>query len=143
MKKENNEQQKFEFLLKIDNNIICQRYFNVKNFNPKTVRSVEFYWFVQEIYEAIEVTLKEKTTDIITEYFTEDMSKSTEEEENFTITINKGETNLMTRIFPANLYPPRVRYSVDVRPQISYFLNGLSDVLSLREITHKYLDKVL
>ena len=143
MKKENNEQQKFEFLLKIDNNIICQRYFNVKNFNPKTVRSVEFYWFVQEIYEAIEVTLKEKTTDIITEFFTEDMSKFPEENENFTITINKGETNLMTRIFPANLYPPRVRYSVDVRPQISYFLNGLSDVLSLREITHKYLDKVL
>tara|TARA_R110000824_G_scaffold399971_1_gene606485 strand:- start:397 stop:828 length:432 start_codon:yes stop_codon:yes gene_type:complete len=143
MKKENNEQQKFEFLLKIDNNIICQRYFNVKNFNPKAVRSVEFYWFVQEIYEAIEVTLKEKTTDIITEFFTEDMSKFPEEKENFTITINKGETNLMTRIFPANLYPPRVRYSVDVRPQISYFLNGLSDVLSLREITHKYLDKVL
>ena len=143
MKKENNEQQKFEFLLKIDNNIICQRYFNVKNFNPKAVRSVEFYWFVQEIYEAIEVTLKEKTTDIITEFFTEDMSKFPEEKENFTITINKGETNLMTRIFPANLYPPRVRYSVDVRPQISYFLNGLSDVLSLREITHKYLEKVL
>ena len=48
MKKENKDQQKFEFLLKIDNNIICQRYFNVKNFNPKAVKSMDFYWFVKE-----------------------------------------------------------------------------------------------
>ena len=32
--------KKFEFLLKINGNIICQRYFAVKNFNPKTVWSV-------------------------------------------------------------------------------------------------------
>jgi|5_EtaG_2_1085323.scaffolds.fasta_scaffold00061_42 hypothetical protein len=143
MKKENKDQQKFEFLLKIDNNIICQRYFNVKNFNPKAVKSMDFYWFVKEIYHTIEDRLKEKTTDIITEFFTDDVSKFPEEKENFTITINKGDTKLMTRIFPANLYPPRVRYSVDVRPQISYFLNGLSDVLSQKKITGKYLDKVL
>ena len=143
MKKEYKEQQKFEFLLKINDNIICQRYFNVKNFNPKAIRSMEFYWFVEEIYQMMEVTLKEKTTDIITEFFTEDMSKFPLEKENFTITINKGETKLMERIFSATLYPPKVRYSVDIRPQISYFLNGLSDVLSLKRITDKHLDKVL
>ena len=143
MKKEYKEHQKFEFLLKINNNIICQRYFNVKNFNPQTLRSEEFYDFVQEIYYIIEKGLKEKTTDIITEFFTEDMSKFPEEKENFTITINKGETKLMERMFSANLYPPKVRYSVDIRPQISYFLNGLSDVLSLKKITTNYLDKIL
>ena len=32
--------KKFEFILRINGNIICQRYFAVKNFNPKTVWSL-------------------------------------------------------------------------------------------------------
>lgn len=30
------EEQRFEFLLYINNNIICQRYFNIKDFNEET-----------------------------------------------------------------------------------------------------------
>jgi hypothetical protein len=31
---------KFEFILKIKGNIICQRYFNVRDYNPKSVDRV-------------------------------------------------------------------------------------------------------
>ena len=34
---------KFEFLLTIDDNIICQRYFNVRNYNPKTRDSIDVH----------------------------------------------------------------------------------------------------
>jgi hypothetical protein len=46
--------QKFEFLLKINNNIICQRYFNVKDYNPKARRSMDMHEYVKNICSEIE-----------------------------------------------------------------------------------------
>ena len=65
---ERKENQKFEFLLTLNNNIICQRYFNVRNFNHKSIRSLDLYYTVDDIVNTIIDTLKEKTTDIITEF---------------------------------------------------------------------------
>jgi hypothetical protein len=39
----------FEFLLKINNNIICQRYFNIKNYNPDCRESLEIKEMMDEI----------------------------------------------------------------------------------------------
>ena len=102
------EKEKFEFVLSINDNIICQRFFTVRNHNPKT-----------------------------------DVSKLQEENEIFTIMIKKGNHVIMERTFSADLYPPRVRYSVDIRPQISYILRELTDVLSLKNPETYYLDKQL
>ena len=55
------EKEKFEFLLKIEDNIICQRFFTVKNHNPKTTRSIELYWSVEEIKDLIKKYLVLKT----------------------------------------------------------------------------------
>lgn len=35
------EEQRFEFVLYINNNIICQRYFNIRDFNESSVNSLE------------------------------------------------------------------------------------------------------
>jgi len=35
------EQHPFEFILKINGNIICQRFFNIHNYNPDVLRSLE------------------------------------------------------------------------------------------------------
>ena len=44
------EKEKFEFLLSINDNIICQRFFTVKNHNPKQpVNSVDLYESVKYI----------------------------------------------------------------------------------------------
>ena len=137
------EKEKFEFLLKIEDNIICQRFFTVKNHNPKTTHSMELYWSVEEIKDLIKKYLVLKTVYFLDEFYKEDMSKLQGQEENFTITINKGNHTLMERIFPANHFPPRIRYSVDIRPQISYILRELTDVLSDRKPTCYYLDKKL
>ena len=140
---ERKENQKFEFLLTLNNNIICQRYFNVRNFNHKSIRSLDLYYTIDDTVNTIIDTLKEKTTDIITEFFTEEVSKSTQEKEYFTITIKIENTNIIQYIFPADLYPPRVKYSVDIRPQISYFLREITDTLSRKKLITKYLDKEL
>ena len=137
------EKEKFEFVLSINDNIICQRFFTVKNHNPKTVSSIELYETVEYIKEIINKKLILKTIDIIDEFFKEDMSKLQEESNNFTITIKKGNYVIMERIFSADLYPPKVRFSVDIRPQISYILRELTDVLSDRKPYCYYLDKQL
>jgi|TARA_R110000744_G_C18871625_1_gene505395 hypothetical protein len=137
------EKEKFEFLLSINDNIICQRYFTVRNHSPKTIKSVDLYDTVLDIKEAISNKLILKTIDVIDEFFKEDVSKLQVEPENFTITIKKGNLIIMERTFSADLYPPRVRYSVDIRPQISFILRELTDVLSLSNPDLYYLDKQL
>ena len=104
------EKEKFEFLLSISDNIICQRYFTVRNYNPKSTKSLDLYETVFDIKEVISKQLLLKTIDVIDEFFKEDVSKLQEESENFTITIKKGNQVIMERIFSADLYPPRVRY---------------------------------
>jgi hypothetical protein len=137
------EKEKFEFVLSINDNIICQRFFTVKNHNPKTVKSLDLYYTVRDIKDIINQKLILKTIDIVDEFFKEDMSKLQEETNSFTITIKKGSRVIMERIFSADLYPPKVRFSVDIRPQISYILRELTDVLSDRNPDSYYLDKQL
>ena len=71
------------------------------------------------------------------------MSKLHEEKDYFTISVKKGNHLIMERVFPADIYPPKVKFSVDIRPQISYILRELTDVLSLRKVDTYYLDKQL
>ena len=47
------EKEKFEFVLSINENIICQRFFTVKNHNPKTVKSLDLYYTVRDIKDII------------------------------------------------------------------------------------------
>ena len=137
------EKEKFEFILSIEDNIICQRFFTVKNHNINTLNSIEVYECVEKIKDLINKQLLLKTVDVIDEFFKEDVSKLHEQKENFTITIKKGSRLIMTRIFPADVYPPKVRFSVDIRPQISYILKELTDVLSDKNPDCYYLDKQL
>jgi hypothetical protein len=137
------EKEKFEFVLSINDNIICQRFFTVRDHNPKTTRSVDLYESVLDVKNVINQQLLLKTIDVIDEFFKEDVSKLQEENEIFTIMIKKGNHVIMERTFSADLYPPRVRYSVDIRPQISYILRELTDVLSLKNPETYYLDKQL
>ena len=45
----NQEITKFEFLLSLDGHIICQRFFNVKDHNPQSRRSIDMHEYIKEI----------------------------------------------------------------------------------------------
>jgi hypothetical protein len=69
----NQEVTKFEFLLTLEGNIICQRFFNVREHNPKSRRSMDLHYYVKNICDDIGVDLKTKTLDYLHEnrdYFT-------------------------------------------------------------------------
>jgi hypothetical protein len=52
---------KMEFLLTLNDNIVVQRFFNVRGYNPKAKNSLELYDFVKRLKESLEYNLKMKT----------------------------------------------------------------------------------
>tara|TARA_R100001163_G_C5008854_1_gene155455 strand:+ start:73 stop:522 length:450 start_codon:yes stop_codon:yes gene_type:complete len=132
--------QKCEFVLKLGNNIVCQRFFSVRNFNEKAINSLDLHYAVKNIVSDIVDGLKLKTLYLLESNYRENALDVSPEEEYFTITLKKGNKVIYDTITPADIYPPKVRYTVDIRPQISYILRELTEVLSQRKVTTNYQD---
>lgn len=56
-----NYKERFEFELTVGENIICQRYFRINNFNPKSLRSYEISEAIRRCVTTIDNDLKMKT----------------------------------------------------------------------------------
>jgi len=142
----NQDATKFEFLLKLENNIVIQRFFNVNNHNPTSKTSMDLYECVTDICEEIAEDLKNKTLDVmnISDDFVTPEERAEEiknyKEENFILEIKQGDWVFISRIFPAHIYHPKVRYTVDVRPKVRKILGDLTNVLSETELTKTYLN---
>jgi hypothetical protein len=136
---------KFEFLLTLEGNIICQRYFNVKDHNPQARRSLNLHYYVKNICEEISEDLKIKSSNFLCEnqnFITnsevvEDVSD--DKKEHFLFEIRLGDDVFISRIFPAYYYHPKVRYTVDIRPYLKSYLSNLTDILSTDELETSYL----
>ena len=63
----NQDVTKFEFLLTLEGNIICQRFFNVREHNPQARRSMDIHDYVKEISDEIFDGLRIKTSDYLYE----------------------------------------------------------------------------
>jgi hypothetical protein len=63
----------------------------------------------------------------------------TDESENFNLYVKVGEQTICHRNFDGKLYPPKVRYTVDVRPFLKDVLRELTDIFSSQKLSFKYL----
>jgi len=139
------ELTKFEFLLSLEGNIICQRYFNVKNHNPKSKRSLNIHNYVKNISEEISEDLKIKSSDFLCENQNfllnyDDVEEVTDDKkEYFLLEIKQDDNVFIQRIFPAYYYHPKVRYTVDIRPRLKNILSNLTDILSSETLETTYL----
>jgi hypothetical protein len=64
----------------------------------------------------------------------------TEEPEYFNIYVKLGDTTICHRRLDGKMYPPKVRYTVDVRPFLKELLRELTDIFSAKKLTHEYLE---
>jgi hypothetical protein len=145
-----NDVTKVEFLLTLNENIIVQRFLNVKNINPNVKKSYELYESVKYFAEELSWFLKTKAVQYLTENQTTitmdpDVmnTSSTDGAEHFNIYIKIADQLVSHRIIDGKLYPPKVRYTVDVRPFIKDYLKELTSVLVSPNLTHEYLEKNL
>ena len=138
---------KMEFLLTLNDNIVVQRFFNVRGFNPKAKNSVDLYEYIKALKEELQYYLKMKTVVYMMdnrsaiEENPEIMETSyTEGPEFFNIYVKVGDTTICHRQLNGKMYPPKVRYTVDVRPFLKELLKELTDIFSTKKLTHQYLE---
>jgi len=140
--------KKFEFLLKINGNIICQRFFNVKYPNLEAIKSMDIYWSTKRCIGMIEKDLKNKSEDFLWNnyrpYDTSDPIKRVDDKgDEFTFEIMVDGRVVMSENFSGTPYPQRVRYSVDIRKIIPEIIEELQELFSEENLTVEFCGTVL
>jgi hypothetical protein len=136
---------KFEFLLSLEGHIVCQRFFNVRDHVDQSRRSLDLHYYIKNICEDFMEDLKIKSSNYLCEnqnyiLHSEVVDESAiPEKEHFLMEIKLGEDVFIQRLFPAYLYHPKARYTVDIRPRLKRILSDLTDILSSEELETSYL----
>jgi hypothetical protein len=136
---------KVEFLLMCNDNIVVQRFFNVKGFNKNAHKSEEFYDYIRMFCNSLQNDLKMRSVIYMLENQYEIMENPevlntsiTEGEENFNLYIKVDNMTICQRSFDAKVYPPKVRYTVDLRPKLKTILSELTDIFSEKKFNYFY-----
>ena len=136
---------KFEFLLSLEGHIVCQRFFNVRDHVDQSRRSMDLHYYIKNICEDFMEDLKIKSSNYLCEnqnyiLHSEVVDESAiPEKEHFLMEIKLGEDVFIQRLYPAYLYHPKARYTVDIRPRLKRILSDLTDILSSEELETSYL----
>ena len=136
---------KLEFLMMVNDNIIVQRFFNVKDYNPSARNSIDFHEFMNELVESLNYQLKMKSVTYLLENQYDVIhnpgmlnTSFIDGPEYFNIYLKQGDKLLCYRKFDAKIYPPKVRYTVDLRPRLKNILSELTDIFSGRKFNYFY-----
>jgi len=145
--KEQNESTKLEFLMMVNDNIIVQRFFNVKDFNPRAKTSVELYDLIKDFKHDLVYQLKMKTVTYMLDNMYEIVNNPAvmdtsfiEGPEYFNVFIKQGDVTICHRQIDAKIYPPKIRYTVDVRPHLKNLLLSLTDIFSSKNLSFEYAE---
>ena len=139
------EVTKVEFLLMCNDNIVVQRFFNVKGFNKNAHKSEEFYDYIKSFCNGLQYDLKMRSVIYMLENQYEIMENPevlntsiTEGDEIFNLYIKVDNMTICQRSFDAKVYPPKVRYTVDLRPKLKTILSELTDIFSDKKFNYFY-----
>lgn len=106
---------------------------------------MDLHYEVKNICEKISEDLKIKSSNFLVEnqdifFNTEYVEDPNERDEQyFLLQIKHLDDVFIERIFAAHYYPPKVRYTVDIRPMLKRVLNDLTEILSLKRPDMTYL----
>ena len=152
------EEQRFEFVLYINKHIICQRYFSIRDYNETALKSLEIKELMDRLVGVNNVgamgiipnQLKNKAVDYLWKFYnpygvqTEVVAKNNfEKEDTFDFEIKVDKEVVAQRSFSGNLFPPQVRYQVDIKELIPSIISEIKDTLSRKKYTTKYANVVL
>ena len=142
----NQDSTKLELLMTVNDNFIVQRFFNVRDYNKNAKSSYELYSYMKYFSETLTTDLKYKTMDYLSENMYQIMNNpmiletsNTEGPEHINIYLKKDGVTTCHRIVDAKLFPPKIRYTVDVRPHLKSVLYDLTDIFSSQDLNYEYL----
>jgi len=146
------EEQRFEFILYINDHIICQRYFNIRDFNEDSINSLEIKNLIDNIagmnngswgdLGIIPKHLKNKTIDYLWDNFNpyyiqpeDGVKNSIDKLDNFQFEIKVDKNTVAKTEFSGNNFPPKVRYAVDIKEIIPSIMAEIRAFLSQKNYT--------
>jgi hypothetical protein len=147
MEKNKIEEQRFEFLLRINGHIICQRYFHIKGYNEKALKSIELKDMVNNCVAIIEKDMDKKTREYIWKYYNPYVEQKEEDIErrnifskidNFQFEVRIDKKTVIKEGFNGNYYPPKVRYQVDIKDIIHDIIGTIRYYLTRKEYQNFY-----
>ena len=137
---------KLEFLMMVNDNIIVQRYFNVRDYNPDARNSVDFKEYMDDLIHNLNYQLKMKAVSYLLENQYDITNNPNllntsyvDGPEYFNIYLKQGDKLLCHRRFDAKIYPPKIRYTVDIRQTIKGILSELTSLFSAKHLSFDYL----
>lgn len=139
--------QKFEFVLRINNNIICQRYFSVDNYNKDVLKSSELKTLMDSVAGMnngdfgscgiIPKFLKDKSVNYLWDRFDpysevrreEDAAEKNifKNEDVFTFELKFDKNVVAKSTFSGNWFPTMVRYQVNIKPIIPNIIEEITE----------------
>jgi hypothetical protein len=152
------EEQRFEFVLYINKHIVCQRYFNIRDYNEKSPRSLEIKDLMDRLVGMNNVgglglipnRLKNKSVEYLWKNYNPYYQQKPEIGKNifdkldtFDFEIKVDKVIVAQSTFSGNFFPPQVRYQVDIKEIIPDIISEIKDVLSAKKYTTKFADVVL
>jgi hypothetical protein len=136
---------KLEFLLMCNDNIVVQRFFNVRGFNKTASKSENLHNYITDVCNELKYDLKMRSVVYMLENKYEILENAevlntsiTDGPENFNLIIRVGDMTICHRQFDAKVYPPKVRYTVDLRPKLKTVLSKLTDIFSSKNLIYFY-----
>lgn len=131
----------------LNDNIVVQRYFNVRGYNPKARKSIDVVEFINEFGNKLMKDLKARTNMYMLDHYNQIVldpaildTSNTDGPETFHIKIRLGDETICHKIIDAKLYPPKIRYTVDIRPQLKSLLRGLTEIFSSEDLSYDYME---
>jgi len=146
------EEQRFEFILYINDHIICQRYFNIRDYNEDSIQSLEIKELMENIcgmsngpigeLGIIPKFLKNKSVDYIWNNYNpyniqpdQGTKNIYEKADNFQFEIKIDKKMVAKAQFTGNVFPPKVRYAVDIKEIIPSIMSEIRHFLSQKNYT--------
>jgi hypothetical protein len=134
----------YEFLFKINENIIVQRFFTVGNYNPESIYSLELKDAVDDCIGIIQDELKNRTLDFMDEfkyYFADDPNfDRNDSPDKYLFQVRVNGKIVIERYWDATIYPAKIRYDVNIKRHIARIISIIQSILSMpsRKLTTKF-----
>lgn len=149
------EDQRFEFILYINKNIVCQRFFSIRDFNEDSAYSIDLKYLMDRIVGMgndnrttmgmIPSFLKKKSMEYLWKYYrpyedpkADGYRNIFEKEDTFDFEIRVDKSPIAQSTFSGNFFPQHVRYHVDIKELIPNIIYDIKDTLSKKKYVHKY-----
>ena len=142
-----NDVIKMEFLITLNDNIVIQRYFNVRGYNPTAKSSLDVSMYLKDFVEVFQYEQKMRTVVYMMDNQDQIMedpnileTSNTDGAEVFNFYIKMGDMTICHRQLNSKIFPPKIRYTVDIRPQVKSVLKDLTDIFSRENFVTNYMN---